>query len=257
MTEEVTEEVTETPEEKPKGYDPVDLDKTGLTEEEKEAVQDRLNYLYKQVKTNQGFIEEFRDHNTKLAEKLEKQSDRLSSLESADGERSINSIKAELAEAAEIGDTDRVAELTDQLIEVKVESKQPREPEAEKPNADAPTMSIQDQQAVSRWAGEVTDDGHLARPWLNPAHPDSPKAQATANEIVNDPDWAGKSLPEQLAEVDRRMSSKTAATPPVMSSRGRPQKKSKPTLTEEEKHIARRMGVTEEKYLKQKEFLSA
>lgn len=185
--------------------------------------------------------------------------DRVDEISRASSERNSERIKAEITEAAQMGQYDKIATLTEELVKVtsgaqtaKPSKAEPKsEPETKKTPDLSEVVGVEDEAALRRWAMEKSEDGTFLRPWLHPEHPKNARAQGLIKAVLDDPEF--KAAEDKMAEVDRLMGlSKTPRVPAVLSSsasgnRGTPSKV--PQATREQKAVAEEMGIPIEKYM--------
>jgi hypothetical protein len=142
----------------------------------------------------------------------------------------------------------------------------PKDPEPAKPDepAEPEPLTPEQEAALSAWMQEKDESGELKRPWTAPGHPLQESAANTGAAVLADPRFA--STADVLAEIDRRMGITTEQQPQpkpnpnVLPGGGTVQKRQTngkaPALTDEEKKVARSMGIDEEAYQRQKQILS-
>lgn len=242
---------------KPAGYNPVDP-KTASPDE----IQERLDYLYRQVKTNSREQNEWKS----LAKE---QSKLIADLQSGVG-MVVNHLKTEkfaeteanltrqIKDAFEGGDVAAMMEAQSKLTDLKVKQAVAQTPKQEvRQNLGVPAqnaqqlareaqeageMSPQDAQYMTAWAAETDERGNPLRPWSNNPDPENPdpdfiKAAIVADQILK----KNPNMPinQVLAEVDKKMGVSKSSGQTVMGGNlTRPQKSSKVSLTPQQERIA-------------------
>lgn len=210
----------------------------------------RFKRVYGHMKQNERVIDQMGKDNKALL-------DRIDGLETKTEQRETSSrldtLKAEKREALETGDTERVMELDDQIFDLKVETaSKPKEQEEveERPAWFTPERET----LIGNWALETDANGQMLRPWAHPDHPHHNRTVATAEAVIRDTLNDGLSDQQILAEVDKLMGiaapQPRRSAGPVLSGSGdtRASKKGKIALSEEQKMIARKMNMSEDKY---------
>ena len=176
-------------------------------------------------------------------------------------ERNAERIKAEIKSAAETGEYEKLATLTEELVKVTSStpatkpSKADPSPKSEPETQSTPDLSevvgVEDEAALRRWAMEKSEDGTFVRPWLHPEHPKNARAQSMIQAVMNDNEF--KTAEDKMAEVDRLMGlNKAPRVPPVLSpssvgNRGNAARM--PQATPAQRAVAEEMGVPIEKYM--------
>lgn len=185
----------------------------------------------------------------------------------SDTERETERLKADIQQAAQAGEYDKLATLTDRLTKLNSQdrgSAKPQETAAAKPTEQQADTSPRDisealtaeQEAQLRvWASETDDQGTLRRPWMQPGHPKHNAAMLTIQAVLQDPDHKERSALEIMAETDRRMGvrqTRQVAAPAVLSSTIAPRTGNAgvPKLTEQQARIADNLGVKRDRYAK-------
>lgn len=185
--------------------------------------------------------------------------ERVDEISRSSQERNAERIKAEIKSAAETGEYDKLATLTEELVKVTSGAQTAKaskaEPESKQESPKTPDLSevvgVEDEAALRRWAMEKSEDGTFLRPWLHPEHPKNQRAQGLIKAVLDDPEF--KTAEDKMAEVDRLMGlQKTPRVPAVLSSsatgnRGTPSKI--PQATREQRAVAEEMGIPIEKYM--------
>ena len=214
--------------------------------------QKRFNRLYGQVKTQDKQLGELSQMNAKLIERLEAQ-EQKTAVREIDGE--LADLRAAKKEALDAGDTDKVMEIDDAILDAKIKAKEASEtPEPkkdpDKSNDDFDFTPSQKDRLIE-WATERNDKGDVIRPWADPGHPKHTTAMKIAEGVLGDPEYTGADMEDILKEVDRVA---TLALDPgkakrpgaaVLKSNGGPGNANKEggggSLTQDQKAIAYRM----------------
>lgn len=202
-------EQEEEPRQKPRGYDPVDLE--ALPPEIKRNVKDRIDYLFKNMRRSD-------EENKRLSSTLEQVVEKLEAINQREHESTLKTAERDLTErikdAALNEDHEKVAKLTAELAKLHL-----------KPKPDEVKQPIKQ---VQQQASEYTEDdyeyvAYLAeagdgkqRPWLSSANTELfDRAQLVSARLKSDYSAkTGKSMPVALmmAELDKAM---TKSMPPV------------------------------------------
>lgn len=238
---------------------------------EQQARVDKLWGEMKEAKQTTRLMEaELRNAHAALA----KQEETLNKLQSGftknESEKAINTIKAQIKEARDMGDDELEEHLNDQLLDLKLEAKSQKK-ETKKSEKEDRLFDDRDLMVVQRYANEIDDEGNFKNPYLHNSHPRFNEAVQKAQHVSSY--WASQGYTfntEQLMqEVIHQMQPKKEekkpapkqSAPEVLGSKaggdltGRP-KKDKITLTDDERYVAKRLGVSEEAYAKQKQLMS-
>jgi hypothetical protein len=236
---------------RPAGYDPVDPNTASP-----EQVQQRIDYLYRQVREGQ---KETTHYKTMMAQKIDELVGGLGTVVNhiqdktfADTEASLS---AQMKQAFEAGDTAGYLSAQEKLIDIKAEKKfgnlnkkeAPKE-QAQQNQNQGDRLSPEDSAVIESWQAETDDSGMPLRPWaINRGSEGRPDTQylaalAEANAVMNSPRFANLSMADKMAEVDRRMGVRPTARQNVMGgglTNGR--KSAKISLSPEAERLAVRM----------------
>lgn len=222
-----------TPVTKPAGYDAVDVRNASP-----EQIEERLNYLYSQVKTNEREKKEGNRTLTqyrKIAEEQSRQIEELTRSQSmvinhlqdkniVDNETQLNEI---MRQAFERGDNKTYNDAQNRLIEIKVEKKaladkrqvqpQPQRQQNVPQNnynsasdisnraVESGELSESDARITQAWQDEKDQNGQNLRPWAYDTHPMFRQALIEGQAVFNNPRFANLPYDQKLAEIDRRM----------------------------------------------------
>ena len=126
--------------------------------------QDRFNRLFRQIKAQDRKLENFKEHNEKLRQRMDAQDQKH---DDAVHEYNVTSIESQLQKAYEEGDYDSGAKLTRQLINEEAKKLAP------KPQAAPQTggLTDYDMQTITEWQGEISRSGNFLRQWAQQNHP--------------------------------------------------------------------------------------
>lgn len=213
--------------EKPAGYHPVDP-----ATDSPEKIQERLDYLYKQVKPSQREVKELRT----LVADQSKLIDELHSgmyavvdhLKTEATTKSEGKLREDMKVALENGDTTAYIELNEKLTELKIEKNKPKATTPKKTETqkqayagakqvsddafDSGELSAEDNRYVESYIGEKDDNGRLLRPWtVNKSNdPDKPDPEfmeglAEAHAVFTNKRYANWTMAQKMAELDKRM----------------------------------------------------
>lgn len=250
MAEEAEVQIPETPEsppesetkQRPEGLpDDQEWERVDFETADPKMIQRRFNRLYASTKQAEAALTQAASDNRKLADRMEK----LENAGEADRTATrLTELKAEKVKAMEGEEHARVVEIDDQIQDLKTPApKLEPEPEVEPKQEDPGWFTPARQGDLVAWANQSDEKGNLRRPWAQPDHPKNARCVELTNAVLNDPDFTGAEMNEILAEVDRLMAPRQRPTPTVLSDKGgaREPKKTKVTLSEDEKLVARRM----------------
>ena len=180
-----------------------------------EKVKKRFNRVYSNMKQFERLYTQMaKDHKVVL--------DRLEGLEGKQQEQAVaqavENLKAKKVQALENADHKAVAEIDDQIAQVRAVPEKKPEAREEEPAIEIPNP---DKELIHDWAHELTTDGNFRRPWAQPGHPYNAKATSIGMAVLEDPEFKGKDTSEILKEVDRLMGIEMKPlkrTSPVLSS---------------------------------------
>src|SRR6266498_3233324 len=225
--------------------------------------QKRFNRVYGALKHHQALNEQLLNDQIILADKLDKLEKRVTSGEGASTEAQLKGAKV----AALVGgDYQRVIEIDDALLELKMRAHQqqnmPQQPggPSELPATQNYSLDEATKVLLDEWGRERGADGDLLRPWVDPRHPLHEKANRAHQLVMADPMTAFAPIGDVLDSIDRYMGVGKSATAKAV---GAPQpvaaakpakheaflgtenppksKTASPQLTAEQIHIAKRM----------------
>ncbi len=236
-TEEPKEEVQE--KEPDRGTDFLDF-KTATTEE----IEARFRRIYHNMKESGNRADEAIGFAKKMGERiavLERTQDEVIN----SGE--ISDVKTALIKAKEAGDITSEVDLTTRLT--RLASMKPKEAPPEDPTQDV-GVSEHDVAVMQAWANETDEEGNLVRPYAQENSPQLRHIAALGQSITLDPQFAGASMEEVLAEVDRKMVKRkaTGVIDPADNKGGKKGKSVK--LSADQKYVAGKLGVSEADYAK-------
>jgi uncharacterized protein (UPF0218 family) len=244
-------------ESKPSGYDPVDI--SSLPDEVRKPLEDRLGYLYRQTKTNETSVRQYRDiaaQQSALIEELRKNVGQVvGHIQSEKNAEQVSTLEAKVQEAFEAGDIKAFTKAQTELISHL--SKQPQKEEVRE-NLGKPAQNVrqlsqeavqggeispQDAQYMEAWGSEIDERGELVRPWTeNPGgvedpNPDFVKAVMVAEKFVIKNPTA--TIQQITAHVDQQMGVRRTANQTVMGGNlTMPRKAARINLTPKQQEIA-------------------
>jgi len=213
-----------------------------------EQQQRRFNRVYRENKERGEQLHQMFKDQRALFDKIDGLEKRT--IEAEKSSR-IDELKDLKKRALEESDFSSVVEVDDQIASIRaqpVEEKNPEpKPQQQETNADPVVM-----EAVNTWALEKNEDGSFKRPWAaDEGHPLHLKAASMAHAAMSDPTIP--TTADALDEVDRLMNVTKVARnrSTVLSSDSNiSTKRKKQKLTEAQKAVAVKMGLSEEKYLR-------
>lgn len=243
----MSEEQVQVDDKKP-GFDPVDL--SGVEDDDlRGQIQARINNLYGQVKTGEKVTAQMAQDHKRLVTKVENLE---TAHESERHQAEVDSLKQQKVEAMDAGDHERVVDIDERLTELKAPKAPPQEPPRAEPREET-GLSSEQARAVEAWAAETDEQGNLKRPWTQTNHPRQQAGAAAVLSAIQDPSNGGD-MNKALQAADRAMgvtAPEKKAAPVLKSGDGiRPEAKKRTELSNEQKMVARKMGLSEEAYAK-------
>lgn len=241
---------------KPAGYDPIDP-KTATPEQ----TQERINYLYRQLKPTQRENREMKqllaDQSRVITELSEGQRAVVNHLT----ERSFVDSETELTKAMndawKKGDEHAYIEAQNKLLDVKVQKRtlemQPKQ-QPQQNNGQIPrngleianravaegALSQDEYRTTESWQNERDETGNQLRPWAFDSSPNYQNALFETRAVMSNPRYENWSYQQKLAEVDRRMGvqKRTASQSVMGGALTKPGKSTKVELSPKQREIA-------------------
>ena len=220
-TQETSNDNAETPQnEKPAGYYPVDI--SNLPEDIAKPIEERFDYLFKQIKQNErkgdSTLNQYRSlaaEQARVIEELTKgQSAIVDHLQDKTFKDTESQLTAKMNAAFEAGDSKGYQDAQAKLIELQVEKRFAKnKPVQQKPTQQTNPVqqavqegNLQPEEAytIDAWQDE-SSNGVPLRPWAKIGHPDYERAYAETIAVLSNRNLQDKSMKEKLEEVDRRM----------------------------------------------------
>ena len=240
---------------RPAGYSPVDV-RTASPEQ----VQQRLDYLYGQIKPTQRENKEMRqllEQQSKVIDELSKTTQgvvtHLTERSFADSEALLT---RQMQEAWQRQDNKAYIEAQNKLMDLRVEQRVLAKTQVQQPqktNAQ-PNSAVQiaeramqngeinhdDYRITEQWQGEKDESGNLLRPWAFEGDPNYQAALFEGRSVLANPRFAHLTYQQKLEEIDRRMGTqKRTVQPNVMGGNlTKPAKSVKITLSPKQREIA-------------------
>lgn len=221
----------------------------------------RFKRIYGHVKRSDRIIGTMAEDARVLYNANQKLTDRLAALEThlvnKGASDSLIWLQTERRTAVEAGDLARVADLSDKIADVKLRSEvgrltQPRQaPLVQMAQPQQDFLGPDLQSALKDWAGEKDKSGAFIRPWAQETHPKFRRAVEMAAAVLNDPEFQGEDSDSVLNEVDRLMGQVKQSSATVLSGKEHATEPKGPKLTAEQVTVARKMGVSPERYAAQ------
>lgn len=211
--------------------------------------QEKFNDLYKQVKMSDARNQMKDQMLEKAMAKIEELEKRFSQTDQAEAEKIL---KTRLQEARDEGDMDKEFKILDEIMDFRRSQKeQPKT--KEQPKVEIPDDP--ETRYVVGLAQETDERGQPLRPWLVETHPRYKTMLTQATIIANEMELEGKefSLPQLMKTLDERMNKKpNTRSPDPMGANLTSNKNAnniKPKLSNAEKAIAAKLGMSEADYL--------
>lgn len=231
---------------------------TEFVEFEDPEMEKRFKRIYGHMKQNERLVDNLVKDNKALLT-------RLDTMEETDAEEKqtaeVDTLKEAKRTALEEGDYDKVMELDDKILDLKVSGK--KELDGSKVSKSIEEehswLTPERQTMLLEWAHETDGNGNMLRPWSDPGHPKHMRAIEMASSVMNDPEYAKASDADVMAEIDRMMNAveksadKKPNASPVLAGDGNARRRSsskKITLSNEQKLVAQKMGMTDDAYAK-------
>lgn len=209
----------ETRPDKPRGYDPVDLEAVS-DPETRQKLDDRINYLYKQTKKSDSNNRELKDLLWHRERENAALNDRLSRLESGFAtekqQQTVAQLKYQRTEARSRGDDVEVDRIDDLLDTIRIDEKvrqvaKPHPQATQEPTASNLTPS--EAMLLNEFAKETDTNDNFLRPWAQEGHPKHEEAVKVALQIRQE--FPNASFEDRLKELDRRFGKSKAQQPRV------------------------------------------
>jgi hypothetical protein len=233
--------------------------------------QKKFNSMYKQARAADENNRYLMEHSKKLEETVLTLSEKLEAINSKtslkEGHDAVTTIKAELKRAIEEGDVDKQVELNSQLADIKAEQKlKAIQPKVEPKKIEAAPQQQVDpaQQYIDYLAKEKDSSGQIIRPWLHQNDPNYERALELSKEVAQryidqgrTPDIA-RVLYDVEMEITGEAKEPTKKQAQVLSGANftRTKSNAKLNLTDEDRKVARRMGLDVERLSKVKGIMS-
>jgi hypothetical protein len=219
-----------------------------------EQQQRRFNRLYAKEKENDRLIRQMGEENRKLFERLE-------GLETSQQEQAVKRQIADLRvsekAALESQEFDHAAQIRDQITDLQVEAKLPKE-KPKKPEVPRQSEWMErNGPRINDWVNERDDKGELKRPWADPGHAEHGTALAAAKVVMEgNMDADIEDVLKKIDEVNARVIPKRSSPPVLSATTDASPKKGKPQLSDDEKKIAAAMGMSPDRYAKMQQKLA-
>lgn len=209
---------------KPDGYEPVDL--SDLPPEKQKEIENRVNYLYRQVKDNSRTVHEYRSLAQQQAQAIDDLMNGMGKvvdhLETRTVDENIAILQQKMNDAFEAGDNKAYIDVQSQLLDLKAQkiaaqNKPKVQPQKHQQTNRNPTpneiannalldgeISDQDIQILDGWQSEI-QNGSSVRPWAQESHPLYPQAYNEMLLVFTNPVFQNLGFDQKLSEIDRRM----------------------------------------------------
>lgn len=243
---------------KPAGYHPVDL--SDLPEDKQKELDDRISYLYRQVKDSSRVIGEYRTVAQQQSDKIDELMNGMGQVVNHLHTKSVAETEAQITQemdaAFEAGDIKTYRKTQKQLIDLGIKQQLAAQQKPQAPQTQTRQQafagvqtqqnnepSAEDTRLVSAWQDETNERGEPLRPWTKTQDMDDPDPDFLKALAITKRVWSqnpNRSAKDNLAEVDRQMGIKqTTGGQNVMggslTTRG---KQSKLTLSPNQERIA-------------------
>jgi hypothetical protein len=242
---------------KPTGYDPVDL--STLPDEIRKPLEDRINYLYRQTKTNEKAVREYRSvtaDQSKLIDELRQNVGQVvHHIQTEQTSEKEAQLQAEMEKAFSEGDIKAFTKAQTALVSFHAKQNAPKQEVRQNLGQPAQNarqvaqeavqdgeISHQDAQYMEAWAAETDERGQSIRPWtVNPdpnfPDPDFVKAAMLADQFYQKN--PGATIQQVTSFVDQKMGVKRNAAQTVMGGNlTTPRKSARVNITPKQQEIA-------------------
>lgn len=231
-------------------------------------VQARIDDLYGQVKKSDARNQMIIEHNKQLEQRLAEYVEKLNNFERSQKEAATTKVETELKQALRVAreenDYDRMDEIDSKLQTLREEKLKSSLQPVEKPK---PQQTQYDRQLINNAAyieylsQEKDSVGNPLRPYLNDWHPENQKAVELFTSIPKEFEAAGKKvdLKTVMEVLDERMRGKKPTPQASVLGSGDNDAPVRNTvrLTQEEIRVAKNMGITPERYARQKQLMNS
>lgn len=246
------------------------VDLSSIPEEFRGPIENRFKHLSHLMKKQGGELNEYRNIAKSQSDKIEElmggMGQVVDHLQKEKYESTESSLKQQLREAHERGDTEAWLSINDKINDIKVQravaaQQKPQPKQEQKPTtyrtptamevaeqaAQSGEISAEELQVVDQYQGEKDENGRLLRPWAfnrsqDPRNPDPEYVQGLmeARAVFGNPRFANLSIDQKLAEVDKRMGVKKSGGSQTVMGGGLTNSKrsSKITLSPKQQEIA-------------------
>ncbi len=215
---------------KPAGYAPVDL--SNLPPEVAKPIEDRLSYMYGQIKNNGRTLNDYRNIAKEQAAVIENLTRTTTDVVNHLQDRALHeteaSIQAEMQNAWEQGDNKAYMAAQNKMIDLGIQKRmaqqKPQQSQQQPQQQYRSTAEVADAayqggeiaeadyRLTESWQNERDERGQLLRPWAynhsqDPNNPDQNYIEALteARAVFTNKRFANLSYQQKLAEVDKRM----------------------------------------------------
>lgn len=217
-----------------------------------DGTQKRFNRIYGNMKQYERVVQQMGKENRQLLDRLDKLEGTQYTQEVT---TAVDNLKKDKVAALDDGNHQAVADIDDKIAQIRSLPEPQPTPKPENPDFQ---MSTQDNQIIAEWGNATDANGNFVRPWAQAGHPYNTKAAAMGAAVLEDDAITAQGTEAILAEVDRLMGAevkKVQRTSPVLSSDGNvtPPKPKAGNASQDEKLIAKAMGVPIDKYMKSKQ----
>lgn len=238
-------------------------------------IQERINDLYGQVKKSDAAKAMIIEHNRLMEQKLAEYQERLEKFEKGNKDAASNKVEAELKAqlriAREENDFDTIDAIEDKLLDLRMEKRlADKLPVQEKPKA-PPQVDPRQQQFEAQYlrnaayleviAQEKDAKGRPVRSYLFDGDPDNDKALELFESIPREFAAAGKQadIKTIMDVMDERIRGKKNNHQASVLGGGDNDAPARTTvkLTQAEINIAKNMGITPERYARQKQLINS
>lgn len=236
-------------------------------------VADRINDLYGQAKKSDARNQMLAEHNKQIEDRLAEAIEKLNKLERNTQDTASNKVEAELKAALrtarEDNDFDTMETIEDKLLDLRMEKRladkipQQKEVPQKAPNPANQafeTQLVHNAHYIENLATEKDTQGNLVRPYLYDWHPDNRKAVELFESIPKEFASAGKQVDmKTMMEVldERVRGKKSIGKTSVLGGDGNDAPaRTTVKLTAAEVEVANRMGISPERYARQKQLMN-
>lgn len=239
-------------------------------------VLERINDLYGQVKKSDSRNQMIIEHNKQLEMRLAEYAEKMNRMERGTQDAATNKVESELKSALksarEDGDFERIDQIENQILDLKMERRLsglaekfqappeiPKQKSPEQQHFD--TQFVHNAHYIENLATEKDPQGNLVRPYLYDWHPKNKEAVDLFQKIPQEFAAAGKQVDMEtlMTVMDERLRGKKPVGRQSVLGGDTNEAPARTTvrLTQAQINVARNMGISPERYAKQLQLMNS